>query len=90
MPLHNKQIGRDGRRPETCALSGKPLAPEDVYIGVGGVEIGVKGYLYSHLTPAQKATLREQWAKDVTQANKSTAGTSKAAVKPTADHPVGE
>ena len=90
MTLHNKQIGQNGQRPETCALSGKPLAPEDAYMGVGGVEIGVKGYLYSHLTPEQKATLREQWSKDVTNVSKSTVSNSKAAVKPTADHPVGE
>ena len=90
MSLHEKQIGRDGKKPETCALSGKPLAPEDAYLGVGGVELGVKGYLYSHLTTAQKATLREQWVKDLVSVSKSTAGNSKAAVKPTVDQPVGE
>ena len=89
MALHEKQIGR-GSKPETCALSGKPLAPEDVYIGVSGVEIGVKGYLYTHLSPELKAQLKAEWAKDVSDLAKSVPAKSNAAARPSADQPKGE
>lgn len=90
MPLHEKQMGQNGQKPERCAISGKPLAPEDVYIGVNGVEIGVKGYLYAHLSPELKAQLKAEWAKDVSELPKSAPAKSSAAVRPTADQPKGE
>lgn len=83
--LHEKQIGRAGK-PETCAISGKPLASEDVYFAVGDVLLGVKAMVFRAYTPEQFADLRKGWAKDVANA----APVSKAKSAPEAGKPVGE
>lgn len=90
MPLHEKQIGQNGQKPETCAISGRALAPEDAYIGINGYEIGVKGYLFTHLAPDLKAQLKREWAEAVTEFKKSAPGKSAPVSKPTADQPKGE
>lgn len=63
--LHERQMGRDGRKPETCAVSGKPLAPEDMYTTINGVKVGVKGYLWSHMTAAARAEFKEAAAGEI-------------------------
>lgn len=63
--LHDRQKGLNGKKPETCAVTGKPLSPEDAYMDINGVKVGVKGYVFTHMTRDVKDELRAQWAKDI-------------------------
>jgi hypothetical protein len=59
--LHESQYGRDGMKPERSAISGRALAPEDVYTSVNGYKIGVKAVEWRNMSRAEKDALRAEW-----------------------------
>jgi hypothetical protein len=64
MMLHEAQIGRNGQRPETSAISGYALAPEDVYMPLGDVIIGVKAREWREMEPKEQARHRTAWLRE--------------------------
>lgn len=60
--LHENQYGRDGRKPERSAISGRALAPEDVYTSINGYTLGAKAVEWRSLSLAEKRALKAEWA----------------------------
>jgi len=64
MPLHEKQYSNTGK-PETSALSGKTLNPEDPYFQIKGYTLGVKARELWGLSAEEFEAMKTAWADDL-------------------------
>lgn len=91
--LHERQMGRDGQKPETCTVSGKSLIPGDVFFDVNDVKLGVKAQVFrayrSEYGADAVAQLRKEFARQIGSAADSKSKSGKSAV-PDMSHPAGE
>lgn len=65
MPLHEKQIGQNGLKPERCAISQRALLPEDIYFKANGRWLGVKPREWRLLSDSEKRAMKTQWESEV-------------------------
>lgn len=66
--LHESQYGRDGMKPERSAISGRALAPEDVYTSINGYKVGVKAVEWRNMSRVEKDALRAEWTANLPSA----------------------
>lgn len=85
--LQEAQIGRGDARPERCAISGRVLEPEDVYMPINGVIIGIKAREWRDLTPEAKADWRAEWQNQFTADAPPSPMTSRRGGAPTPTQP---